>query len=89
MEILRRKSKVDYRKLNESKRFCNNDLIIEVAAELNVPEQLVKEIVEAQAKLAAKTIKSGTLQTVILPYLGKLKVNPYHVQKLMSKSMKN
>lgn len=88
MEVLRRKSKVDYRKLNESKRFCNNDLIVEVAEKLQVPEHLVKEIAEVQGRFAAKTIKSGTLKTVILPYLGKLKVNPYHVQKLMANSMK-
>ena len=86
---LKTKSKVDYKKLNESKRFCNQDLIVEVAEKLGVSEQLVKEIAEAQAKLAAKTIKSGTLQTIILPYLGKLKVNPYQVQKMMGNSMKN
>lgn len=88
MNELRRKSKIDYQKLNASKRFCNDDLIREVAEKLNISEQLVKEVVEAQAKLAAKTIKSGGLETVILPYLGKLKVNPYHIQKLMAKSMK-
>lgn len=88
MNDLKRKSKIDYKKLNENKRFCNDDLIHDIVDKHQIKEDLVREIIEAQSKFAAKIIKSGGLQTIILPYLGKLRVNPYHVQKLMAKSMK-
>jgi nucleoid DNA-binding protein len=83
-----RQSQVNYAELNAKKKFCNNDLIHEVADKLNVGESMVKAIVDSQSKFTAYTIKSGTMDSIAIVYLGKFKVNPKQVQKMMSKSMK-
>jgi hypothetical protein len=88
MGIRSYRSNIDYKKLNENKRFCNTDVIQEVAEELDLPEDLVASIAAAQSGYTAQTIKAGGLETILFVYLGKFKVNPFQVQKMMANSMK-
>jgi glutamate formiminotransferase len=81
-------SKVNYEELNAAKRFCNKDVIEDVAEELGLPVHLITDIVETQSKFTLQTIQGGGLETIMYVYLGKFKINPRQVQKLMAKSMR-
>lgn len=85
---VKHKRKVDYRKLNAGKRFCNTDVEHEVGEKLGISHLLVRQVAEAQSKFILQTIKGGGMEVITMVYLGKLKVNPYQVQKMMGKQMK-
>lgn len=82
---------MDYRDINQNRRIANEQLYIEVAEELNIPgitSATVKEIVEAQSEFLFDTIRTGGLDNVIFPYLGKFKVNPRKLQAVINKQQK-
>jgi hypothetical protein len=82
------KKRINYKELNANKRFCNDDVLEATAEELDLPKHLVASIVESQSKLTARTIQSGGLETIMYVYLGKFKINPLQVQRMMANSMK-
>lgn len=88
MFMVERRRKISYEELNKSKRFCNDDVCSEIANEFNVKEDLVRRIMEIQSKFTATTIKAGGLETIIIPYLGKFKVNPAQVSKMRANGLK-
>lgn len=83
-----KRKKIDYKTLNQGKRFANEELYTEVGEQLGIHRSVVKEIADIQDKVTAETIQSGNMETVILVYLGKLKVNYSRVQKMMANSMR-
>jgi hypothetical protein len=81
--------KVDYKKLNENKEFCNEQIIQEVSEKMSIPYAVVKSVAEAQSKFTSDTIRGGGLETIVMPYLGKFKVAPKRVQILMRKGLQH
>lgn len=75
---------IDYSKIEESKKFCNTELYDLVAEEFNIPVEQVKGIIESQFTFTFSVIKGGSLKSVLLPYLGKFKVNHKRVQRIMA-----
>lgn len=61
---------------------CNDKLYQEVAKELNLPENLVKEVVHAQSLFTHKTIKKGAFESIRYVYLGKIAAKLRKIQKL-------
>ena len=84
----RRKSRVNYKELNANKKFCNEEVIIEVAEDLHVSQDIVRRVADSQSKFTAQIVKSGALETIMYVHLGKFKVNPYQIQKMMANAMK-
>lgn len=82
------KRKINYKELNSNKKFCNEEVITEVAEELNVPQSLVRLIEQSQSKYTKQTIKAGGLESIIYVYLGRFKVNPRQIQKMMVNGMR-
>lgn len=80
---------VDYKKINEEKRYCNEQVIQEVAEKLNLSYSLVKSVIDAQSKFTSNVIKGGGLETIVMPYLGKFKVSPTKIQKMMAKGLQH
>ncbi len=77
---------LDFKKNNElDKRFCNEEIYEEVSEELRVPIDLVREISKAHSEFARQTIEVGAFESIILPYLGKLKAKLKSVQKMTAK----
>jgi len=83
-----KKTLVDYEALNKGKKFCNEDVIREVAEEFNVHESIVRGIANVQSEHTLRVMKSGTMKSIIYVYLGKFKVNARRVQKMMANQMK-
>ncbi len=79
---------IDYRKINQNKRYCNEQVYYEVAENLEVPEQLVKDIFNAQSEFTAKIIKRGAFESVTFVYLGKIKAKLRAVSKILSNPKK-
>lgn len=76
--------KIDYTKINENKKFCNAEIIEEVAEELGLSIHLVKGIIASNSDFLRKTIETGAYESIHLPYLGKLKAKLRSVQKALS-----
>ena len=53
---------------------CNARLIEEVAEELNIPKEQVAEVVKHYASFTVGRIRSGSMEGVTFPYLGKFLV---------------
>lgn len=83
------KNKIDYKKLNENKRFCNEDVIDKVAADLGLNPNTVRKVLEIQSEYTATTIRNGGMEQIIYPYIGRFKVNHRKVQKMMAKQMRS
>ena len=73
-------NKPDYTKINQSKNYCNTEILDEVIEERGSTLQLVSEIIDRHSKFIKRTIETGAFETVTLPYLGKIKSNPRKVQ---------
>lgn len=84
-----KKRRVDYHKLNSSKRFCNDLIISEIAEELEIEISLVEKVAQSQSKFTVNTFRRGGMESVTYVYLGKFKVNPFKVQKMMANQMKS
>ncbi len=72
-----------YKKANENRKVANEVILEEVADELNLPLDLVREIVDNQFSYAARIIKMGNLENIMIPYLGKFRPNIRRVVKAM------
>ena len=59
---------------------CNKELIEEVALENKVTRQLVEEITSHYGHYIATVIRTGSLEGVIVPYLGKFQVKMKSIQ---------
>ena len=61
-----------------------NLIIEDVAKELNLPLDIVKEVCNSQIDFIKSTINRGDLDTVKIPYIGNFFVNPivYYLNKL-------
>lgn len=55
----------------------------ELSKEMGLRYGIVQDIVDFQFKFVAKTISSGTLDTVVLPYMGKFTVSAKTVSSIM------
>jgi hypothetical protein len=82
------KKKINYKELNANKKFCNADVVEDVAEELGISSHIIAGIVETQSRYTAQVIQAGGLETIMFVYLGKFKINPRQVQKMMANSMK-
>lgn len=67
---------------NKDKRFCNEEIYEEVSEELQLDISLIKEVAKAHSEFARVTIETGAFESIILPYLGKLKAKLKSVQKM-------
>lgn len=72
----------DYREINKNKKIANQEVFERISKLLNIPVEVVKEVVESQFEYAARVIKMGGLETIMIPYLGKFKINPRRVSKV-------
>lgn len=84
----KKRNRFDYKKFNADKRFCNKDVIYDVSQELNIAEELVQQVADSQSEYTARTMRAGGLETIIYVYIGKFKVNPLQIQKMMANGMK-
>jgi hypothetical protein len=75
----------DYTKVNESIKYCNTELYEECSEELNVNISLVREVVSANSEFIKETVQRGGFESIILPYLGKIKAKLRSVQKATGK----
>lgn len=55
-------------------RECNKRLVAEVAEELGINMATVEGVLQHYASFIASTIRSGSLEGVFVPYLGKFQV---------------
>jgi hypothetical protein len=56
-------------------KFCNQDVINEVADEIDVPKFLIKKIESHWHKFAHTVVTSGNFENVLIPYLVKIEFN--------------
>jgi len=70
---------------NKDKRFCNEEIYEEVSEELQVDINLVREISKAHSEFARQIIETGAFESIILPYLGKIKAQTRKVQRMTAK----
>jgi nucleoid DNA-binding protein len=77
---------MNWKEVNENRKVINEELYEEVAHELNIPVHRVKEFMQVQSDFIAKVIGTGALETVMLPYMGKIRVN--HKKAQIVNSMK-
>jgi hypothetical protein len=61
---------------------CNEECYQQVAQELNLPLAIVKEIINIQSLAGVRVIQTGGFESLMLPYLGKLRAKPAHVQQI-------
>lgn len=61
---------------------CNNQLLKEVALELGLPLETVKQMTIAQSEYIKQVIESGTFDSIRLPYLGVFKSKPKEIQMI-------
>lgn len=62
------------------KKINNPGLVTRVSVHLGVPENLVAEIAHAQSEFTAEMIRSGKLEGVMWPYIGKIHIPPKKIQ---------
>lgn len=60
----------------------NQELQQRVSLETGIPLDVVKEVAEYQGVYTAKTIKAGLFESIMWPYLGKIKAPIKKVQKM-------
>ena len=63
-------------------KICNKELYAEVAKELNESESLVEEIIKIQSKFTIEVMERGAFETILYPYLGKIKPRLKKVQMI-------
>tara|TARA_R100001086_G_scaffold152454_1_gene81150 strand:+ start:1297 stop:1602 length:306 start_codon:yes stop_codon:yes gene_type:complete len=56
----------------------NEELLQEIAEDIDLPVKMVKEIVNSQSKFTAEVIRSGLFDTVRWPYFGTFKAKVKH-----------
>lgn len=71
----------EYAAINENRKIVNEQLYEETAEELGIDIELVKEVVSANAEFTARVIHQGAFESVIYPFLGKVKAKLRGVQK--------
>lgn len=74
--------KDDYLKINANKKIINEEIYQEIAEEMNMPIERVREIHNAHSEFTVKIIHTGAFESVIYPYLGKVKAKLRTVQKV-------
>lgn len=75
-------AKEDYIKINRDRKIANEEIYEEIAEELNIPIELVKEVHNAHSDFTIKIIITGAFESIIYPYLGKIKAKLRSVQKV-------
>lgn len=76
---------LNYEKVNKERVICNDEIYEEVSEEFEIDINLVKEVIEANSKFTRKVIERGAFESVIFPYLGKIKAKLRSVQKATAK----
>ena len=76
-------AKEQYKEINANRKIINEELYEQVSEELNIPIHLVKDVISAHSEFTATTIKVGAFESIIFPYLGKVKAKLRTVQKVM------
>lgn len=74
-------NKDSYNKINSNRKYCNEDIYDEVSEELKVNINLVKEVVSANSEYTVSIIHQGAFESVIYPYLGKIKAKLRSIQR--------
>lgn len=67
-------------KLPYEERECNNHIIREIAEDANLNVSQVEDITKHCSSFIADTIRSGGLEGVMIPYLGKFQVKLHSQQ---------
>lgn len=62
-----------YKEINANRKICNEEIYDEIAEEEDLSPQLVKEILTAHSSFTITIVKIGAFESVIFPYLGKVK----------------
>lgn len=62
------------------------DIVLEVAEELGLPPNLVREVVRQQFKFTKDIIEEGKFRGVLLRYLGKFAVKPGRMELYVKKT---
>lgn len=75
----------DYKEINENRKICNEEIYEEISEEEGIPISLVKDIHSAHSKFTVTIIKIGAFESIIYPYLGKIKAKLGAVKNIMSK----
>lgn len=55
-------------------KICNDDLYDEVSKEMDIPIDIIKEVVHTQSIFTLNTIKRGLFESVRYVYLGKITI---------------
>jgi|SRR5690606_10224114 len=64
----------------KKREVCNNNIIREVAQELGLRVDVVKEIVNCQSEYTVMVMESNTFDSIRWPYFGVFKSKPFEVQ---------
>lgn len=92
-----KKPKTKVIKIDEDNEYveieANTQIIRGIANDMELPIYLVEDVVKSMGEFTANTIRTGDLEGVMWPYLGKFQVKPYSIQyndflKLVGKDMK-
>lgn len=74
-------SKNSYNKINSTRKYCNEEIYEEVSEELKINIDLVKEVISANSEYTVRVIHQGAFESVIYPYLGKIKAKLRSIQR--------
>lgn len=69
--------------------YANERIIEEVAQELGLSKAQVQDIVSSQFEFTARIMRQNTMEGIIYPYLGKIKVKPERIFGMHNRSNKN
>lgn len=61
-------------------KYCNKALIYETSSELRIPEKQVKDLISFFTQQITIEIKSGAMNGVMVPYLGKFQIKHDNLQ---------
>ena len=68
------------KKVPYEEKECNHRIIREIAEDQNLPISLTEDIIQHTFNYVTDTIRSGSLEGVMIPYLGKFQVKAHSQQ---------
>lgn len=69
--------------------YANDRIIDEVAEELGMTKEEVRSMVSSQFEFCTLIMRMNTMEGIILPYLGKIRVKPERIFGLHTRANKN
>lgn len=74
---------------NHIPTYANERIVEEIAQELGISKTQVQDIVSSQFEFTTRIMRMNTMEGVILPYLGKIKVKPERIFGIHTRANKN